>query len=72
MSAASDLNFLWSTIYRFFLWSTITRAKARGRKKGKCRGERSPLGEHTLYGVKYSVLYFTLKYHGEKRNEVVK
>lgn len=48
--------------------------------KGTAKGEvqrgtlapRSALGEHTLYGVKYSVLYFTLKYHGEKRNEVVK
>lgn len=79
MSAATLIQkIIRSAIDGFFLWSTLSKAKAEGSNKREVQrgtlAPRSALGEHTLYGtceVKYSVLYFT--YHGEKNfREVVK
>lgn len=53
-----------STLYSFPEWSTLSQAiEKENNKREVQRGTlapRSALGEHTLYGVKYSVLYFTL------------
>ena len=53
---------IWSTIDGFFFRSTLGRAK----EKRECRGKVC----HTLYRVKYNVLYFTKLRLGENERMV--